>query len=170
MPTTENFNHHAAVQLTRLLAYGRIITRRCIGSFSNCIQALCSHLQWQDTKLHACGGCCPAAVTGYQTACTRGCPAAVSGYQTAYMSKGRANMQQQQPNRLCYGVQRTANTKYYNGLAACTGITRTHSLHKNHKSSQLAQESRELTACTRITRAHSLHEMYPEYPEFPEIL
>jgi hypothetical protein len=23
----------------------------CSGSFSNCIQALCSHLQWQDTKL-----------------------------------------------------------------------------------------------------------------------
>jgi MarR-like DNA-binding transcriptional regulator SgrR of sgrS sRNA len=46
-------------------------TLRCSGSFSNCIQALCSHLQWKDTKLHACGGCCPAAVAGYQTACMR---------------------------------------------------------------------------------------------------
>jgi hypothetical protein len=26
--------------------------------------AVCSHLHWQDTKLHAHGGCCPAAVTG----------------------------------------------------------------------------------------------------------
>jgi hypothetical protein len=25
---------------------------------------------WQDTKLHAHVGCCPAAVAGYQTACT----------------------------------------------------------------------------------------------------
>jgi hypothetical protein len=47
------------------------------GSFSNCIQVLCSHLQWHDTKLHAHGGCCPVAVTGYQTACKRGFPAAV---------------------------------------------------------------------------------------------
>jgi hypothetical protein len=28
-------------------------------------------LQWQDTKLHAHGGCCPAAVAGYQTACAQ---------------------------------------------------------------------------------------------------
>jgi hypothetical protein len=55
-----------------------------------------SSLQWQDTKLHARGGCCPAAVAGYQTACARGCPAAVSGSQTALLSKGQANMQQQQ--------------------------------------------------------------------------
>jgi hypothetical protein len=55
-------------------------------------------LQWQDTKLHARGGCCPAAVTGYQTACAHGCPAAaaVSGSQTTSLSKGRAKMQQQQ--------------------------------------------------------------------------
>jgi hypothetical protein len=71
---------------------------RCSGSFSNCIQALCSHLQWQDTKLHARGGCCPAAVAGYQTAipnCMHAVafallqwqdtkvPLAVTGYQTA---------------------------------------------------------------------------------------
>jgi hypothetical protein len=57
----------------------------CSGWFSNGIQALCSHLQWQDTKLHACPCCCPAAVAGYQTACTnaRCCPAAVTEYQTA---------------------------------------------------------------------------------------
>jgi hypothetical protein len=78
------------------LSYGRIISRRCSGSFSNCIQALCSHLQWQDTKLHARGGCCPAAVAGYQTATCNGripncplqwqdtkLPLAVTGYQTA---------------------------------------------------------------------------------------
>jgi hypothetical protein len=53
-------------------------------------------VQWQDTKLHARGGCCPAAVAGYQTACARDCPAVVSGYQTASSSKGRANLQQQQ--------------------------------------------------------------------------
>jgi hypothetical protein len=48
------------VQTTRLpprcspanKATGRIISRRCSGSFSNCIQALCSHLQWQDTAIH----------------------------------------------------------------------------------------------------------------------
>jgi hypothetical protein len=67
-------------------------------------QTACMHaaaagdmLQWQDTKLHARGGgCCPAAVAGYQTAYSRGCPAVVSGYQTASLSKGRANLQQQQ--------------------------------------------------------------------------
>jgi hypothetical protein len=53
-------------------------------------------MQWQDTKLHAHGSCCPAAVAGYQTACARGCHAAVSGSQTALLSNGRANMQQQQ--------------------------------------------------------------------------
>jgi hypothetical protein len=75
-PTAGNFCRRAAVQLTRLPAYGRINSRRymgaarlhwqglklhvhcmrtllpcCSGSFSNCIQALCSNLQWQDTKL-----------------------------------------------------------------------------------------------------------------------
>jgi hypothetical protein len=59
-------------------------------------------LQWQDTKLHARGGCCLAAVARYQTACARGCPAAVSGYQTASLSKGRANMQQQQQQSKMY--------------------------------------------------------------------
>jgi hypothetical protein len=63
-------------------------------------------LQWQDTKLHARGGCCSAAVAGYQTACARGCPvsthflvdrrgyspAAVLGSQTALLNKGRANI------------------------------------------------------------------------------
>jgi hypothetical protein len=39
---------------------------------------------------------CCSAVAGYQTACARGCPAAVAGSQTALLSKGRANMQQQQ--------------------------------------------------------------------------
>jgi hypothetical protein len=38
-------------------------------------------LQWQDTKLHPHGGCCPAAVAGAQT---------------ASLSIGRANIQQQQ--------------------------------------------------------------------------
>jgi hypothetical protein len=56
----------------------------CSCSFSNCIQVLCSHLQWQDTKLHERGGFSPAAVTGYQTACAHGCPAAVAGSQTAF--------------------------------------------------------------------------------------
>jgi hypothetical protein len=56
----------------------------CSDSFSNCIQVLCSHLQWQDTKLHACMHARARAVALltwflYQTAC----PAGVSGYQTA---------------------------------------------------------------------------------------
>jgi hypothetical protein len=57
-------------------------------------------LQLQDTKLHARGGCCPAAMTGFQTACARGCPAAVSGSQTSSLSNGRANMQQQQQSKM----------------------------------------------------------------------
>jgi hypothetical protein len=42
-----------------------------------------SALQWQDTKLLTRGGCCPAAVAGYQTACAYGCHAAVAGSQPA---------------------------------------------------------------------------------------
>jgi hypothetical protein len=73
------FSHygHFRVQITRLPAYARpdnsaialhAYSRRymaappgCSGSFSNCIQVLCSHLQWQDTQTALCG-CWPAAV------------------------------------------------------------------------------------------------------------
>jgi hypothetical protein len=41
-------------------------------------------------------------VAGYQTACARGCPDVVSGYQTASLSKGRANLQQQQQQSKMY--------------------------------------------------------------------
>jgi hypothetical protein len=80
---------------TRLPAYGRIISRRCSGSFSNCIQALCSHLQWQDTKLHARGGCCPAAVAGYQTA-------TCSGRIPNYMHAPAVDLLQRQDTKLLH--------------------------------------------------------------------
>jgi hypothetical protein len=51
--------------VTTGLRYGRkFLPPRC-GRIPYC------HLQWQDTKLHARGGCCPAAVAGYQTATCR---------------------------------------------------------------------------------------------------
>jgi hypothetical protein len=59
---------------------------------------------YQSSKLHAHSGCCPAAVAGYQTACARGWPAAVSVFQTASLSKGRANMQQQQSKMYTRGA------------------------------------------------------------------
>jgi hypothetical protein len=40
---------------------------------------------------------------GYQTACTRGYPAALADSQTASLSKGRANMQQQQQSKMYTG-------------------------------------------------------------------
>jgi hypothetical protein len=48
-------------------------------------------MQWQDTKLHAHGGCCPAAVAGYLTACARGCPAVAASSQTASLSNSNSN-------------------------------------------------------------------------------
>jgi hypothetical protein len=62
-PKAGNFCRRAGVQLTRLPTYGRIflpsrgymgaalLQRCCSGSFSNCIQVLCSHLQWQDRHM-----------------------------------------------------------------------------------------------------------------------
>jgi hypothetical protein len=68
--TTENFCRHAtACKATSLRPDNATwALPGCFGSFSNCIQALCSHVQWQDTKLHARSSCGPAAVAGYQTA------------------------------------------------------------------------------------------------------
>jgi hypothetical protein len=54
-----------------------LLQRQFLKLHTSALQSL-QHLQWQDTKLHARGGCCPAAVAEYQTACARGCPAAVA--------------------------------------------------------------------------------------------
>jgi hypothetical protein len=89
------------------------------GSFSNCIQALCSHLQWQDTKLHARGDCCPAAVAGYQTACARSCPAGCSVCFNASLSKGQANMQQKKQQQ-----QQQQSKMYTRGALALAGKNR----------------------------------------------
>jgi hypothetical protein len=57
-------------------AYKRSVVT-CSGRIPNCMHAAAvALLQWQDTKLHARDGCCPAAVAIYQTACARNCPAA----------------------------------------------------------------------------------------------
>jgi hypothetical protein len=57
--------HTSALKSLAVAGYLGACTRRllpcCSGRLPNC------HLQWQDTKLHARGGCCPAAVAGYQT-------------------------------------------------------------------------------------------------------
>jgi hypothetical protein len=55
-----NFCRRAAVQLTRLPAYGRIISRRYM---------VAARLQWQVLKLHVCSHCAAAAVS--QTAYKR---------------------------------------------------------------------------------------------------
>jgi hypothetical protein len=61
--------HTSALQSLAVARYQNACTRPllpcCSGKIPNC------YLQWQDTKLHARGGCYPAAVAGYQTACRR---------------------------------------------------------------------------------------------------
>jgi hypothetical protein len=91
----------------------------CSGSFSNCIQALCSHLQWQDTKLHARGGCGPAAVAGYQTA-VAGYQTVVAGYQTVVQWQDtKLQCSGRIPNCSAVAGYQTACTRWL--LPCCSG-------------------------------------------------